>query len=90
MQRQLATLAAGRHALTRPNLQPCSFGGRSPERTAADALRSLFTFAAAGSESAGGVEAHVLVRGFRKFTGLTDEDEDEESAAARQNESFLY
>lgn len=47
MQRQLATLAAGRHALTRPNLQPCSFGGRSPERTAADALRSLFTFAAA-------------------------------------------
>jgi len=51
---------------------------------------SLFTFAAAGSESAGGVEDHVLVRGFRKFTGLTDEDEDEESAAARQNESFLY
>ena len=32
----------------------------------------------------------VLIRGFRKFTGLTADDEDEESGAASKRESFFF
>lgn len=44
---------------------------------------SRFVFAQRPSEE-------VLVRGFRKFTGLTVEDEDEESGATNMYEDFYY
>jgi len=44
---------------------------------------SHFTFSEAPEE-------HVVVRGFRKFTGLTAEDEDEESGATNATEDFYY
>lgn len=34
--------------------------------------------------------ADVLIRGFRKFTGLTADDEDEESGATSHRESFFF
>jgi len=44
---------------------------------------SRFTFSAAPGEE-------VVVRGFRKFTGLTADDEDEESGATNMYEDFYY
>eukprot|EP00932_Pfiesteria_piscicida_P020081 SRR837773.69.p1 GENE.SRR837773.69~~SRR837773.69.p1 ORF type:complete len:434 (+),score=193.39 SRR837773.69:57-1304(+) len=44
---------------------------------------SRFTFSKAAGEQ-------VIVRGFRKFTGLTADDEDEESGATNMYEDFYY
>ncbi|CAE8724338.1 unnamed protein product, partial [Polarella glacialis] len=49
---------------------------------------SLFTFAAASETGQDGKA--VVVRGFRKFTGLTATDEDEESAATDRCDDFYF
>jgi hypothetical protein len=47
---------------------------------------SFFDFTEPGS----GRRQAVVIRGFRKFTGMTAEDEDEESGATDNSESFMY